>query len=178
MKLSLFILTVIFLSIIPLNAKVLTTVEKAIESSLNTHNLQIIKQNILLTKKESNEVEKLAKLKLHSHIVKIYIVKSDTSTKAYGILISRKIRSKNGVVLYLLDHQGKILNIEVIAFNEPLEYLPKGSWEKQFDNLPLDQHPELGRNVTPITGATLSAKSIIEGARIAQALYTIKLKEQ
>ena len=159
------------------SAKVLISIDEAIHNSFPKHKIEIEKKNILLNLQEMKIIQKDTKLKLHSRIVKTYFVKSEKKTIAYGVLTSRKIRSKNGVVLYLLDKNGKMLSIEIIAFNEPLEYLPNEAWKKQFENVEQNIDLELGQNITPITGATLSAKSALEGARIAQALYRTKLKE-
>jgi Na+-translocating ferredoxin:NAD+ oxidoreductase RnfG subunit len=104
------------------------------------------------------------------------MVKKHSKIVGYSVLISKNIRSKNGVVLYMLDAQGVLKGIEVIAFNEPLEYLPSDEWKKQFKGLDLKALPKVGDNIHTITGATLSAKSITRSARIAQALYDIKLK--
>lgn len=176
MKQILTILLTVFIAIQTLEATVLISVEDAMQSSLGIKDLKIEKKNILLNKDDLNKIQKFAKVKIASRIIKSYIIKEKEKTIAYGVLISRKIRSKNGVVLYLFDPSATLLSMEMIAFNEPLEYLPSGSWEKQFENISPANQLELGRNVTPITGATLSAQSIVEASRIAQTVCIEFLK--
>lgn len=160
-----------------LQAKVLISVDDALKTSFGKQ-ITINKKSIMLKKHEAKKLMKMARSKIKSKIFKTYIVKDSTSIViGYGVLLSQKIRSKNGVFLYSINKEGTLLNIEVIAFNEPLEYLPSTQWKKQFNNVTKDEEPVLKRNISTITGATLSAKAITDSSRIALGLYELRLKE-
>lgn len=167
----------LFLLTNTLFAQVLASPQEVMQSYFGT-NSSIEKKNILLSAQETQEIQKRAQVKLESKIFRAYSAKVDGKLVGYGILVSKKIRSKNGVVLYIISHQQKALKaIEVIAFNEPLEYLPQNDWKKQFQDKPTTQPLHLSQEIHTITGATLSARTITDGSRIAFALYNSLLAE-
>jgi len=130
----------------------------------------IHKKNILLSSKQAQAVEKKAVVKLRTKIYRTYKAMQDGAVLGYGILINKKVRSKNAVVLYMIK-DGILEDIEIIAFNEPREYLPTKAWQEQFKQRATNKMLKLNREVASITGATLSARSITQGSRIAFALY-------
>lgn len=137
----------------------------------------ISKKNILLSKTNFTLIQKSARTKLDTKIYRIYTAKLSGKILGYGILINRKVRSKNAVVLYLIS-KNNLEDIEIIAFNEPREYLPTKKWNDQFHNIPTNKMLKLSRNIPSISGATLSARSVTESSRIAFALYNQLLKDK
>ena len=169
------LLYLFILAALPLSAKMLISPVDAMVQSYGI-NSKISEENILLTAIQAQEIEKSAHAKLESKIFKVFKAAQDGKTLGYGILISKKIRSKNGVVLYLISNKSVLKGIEVIAFNEPLEYVPSKTWTSQFENVKTDAPLTLAKNIPTITGATLSAKSFVDGSRIAFAFYNEALK--
>ncbi len=138
----------------------------------------ISKKNILLSGEKFHKIQSDAKVKLQTKIYRIYIAKENAKILGYGILINKKVRSKNAVVMYLITKEGILKGIEIIAFNEPHEYIPSKTWTSQFQNIPTNKMLKLSRDIPTITGATLSARSVTDGSRIAFALYNELLKEK
>jgi hypothetical protein len=136
------------------------------------------KKNILLKSAQAQKIQKAAQTKLPSKIVRIYSAKKGSDIVGYGVLISKKIRSKNGVVLYHISKDSKLLSMEVISFNEPLEYVPTKNWTKQFENIDTNHMLYVSKNIPTISGATLSANAITDGSRIAFAVYNELLKSK
>ncbi len=151
-----------------------------IDAMQNTYSksAKIQKRNVILTKEKANKVQKKAKAKLKSKIFKYFIAKQEGEILGYGILVSRKVRSNNAVTMYLIDTQGIIKSIEVIAFNEPLEFMASEKWISQFDNTPSEKKLKVGRDIVTITGATLTAQSLVDASRIASAFYEVILKDK
>jgi len=173
MKNIFFFLTIFLLSSI-LSAKVLLSPIEAMKENYS-QNATITKQNILLSKEKFQQIQSSAKVKLNTKIYRIYTAKQDEKILGYGILINKRVRSKNAVVLYLIS-KGKLHGIEIIAFNEPHEYIPSKAWTKQFKEIATDTMLHLSRDIPTITGATLSARSVVDGSRIAFAIYNTLLK--
>ncbi len=155
-------------------SKVLISPIDAMKSNYGL-NTTIIKKNILLSNVKFKNIQKNAKTKLNTKIYRIFTAKQDGVVLGYGILVNRKVRSKNGVVLYLIKND-KLQGIEIIAFNEAMEYITTSTWNKQFSNTPTDKMLKLNSDIPSITGATLSARSVVEGSRIAFAVYNELLK--
>ena len=135
----------------------------------------VSKKNILLPKTKFQNIQKNAGIKLNTKIYRISTATKDGEILGYGLLVNRKVRSKNAVVLYFISHD-ILQGIEVIAFNEPLEYLPTKRWNEQFINVSTEKVLHINRDIPSISGATLSAKSVIDGSAIAFAIYNELLK--
>ena len=151
-----------------------------LDAMLNTYSqsAQIKKKNVILTKDKAKLVQKKAKTKLKSKIFKYFIAKIDRKVVGYGILVSRKVRSKNAVTMYFIDVNGMNEGIEVIAFNEPLEFMASKKWTSQFENIPVEKKLKINKDIPTITGATLTARSLVDGSRIASAFYEVMLKDK
>ena len=130
-------------------------------------------ENIILNDTQMNQLSKMAMQKIDSKLYRIYIAKNESKTVGYGVLMNKKVRTKTAIALYLIDTSGKIKTIEIVAFNEPIEYLPSKTWLDVFDGKTLNNPIKLNQDIPTTTGATLSARSIADGARAALALLEI-----
>lgn len=169
------ILPLLLLCTLSLSAQVLISPHDAIKSTY-PESTSIEKKNYILSKSNASTISKAAKTKLSSKIFKVYKALKGDNVIAYGILINKKVRSKNAVVMYLIDVNSTLNNIEIIAFNEPLEYIPSKTWKSQFQNIPTTQMLRVSKEIPTITGATLSARSITNSSRLAFAFYNEILK--
>ena len=171
-------LTLFFIAFaLPLSAKILITPQESMQMVFGD-DVEIKKKNVLLKNDQAQKIQKNARVKLPSKVVRIYSALKDSKTLGYGILINKKVRSKNAVVLYHISKDDTLLSMEVISFNEPLEYLPTESWAKQFENKKTDNMLIVSKNIPTISSATLSANAITDGSRIAFAVYNELLKSK
>lgn len=154
-----------FLLVAPIWATQLLSPLEVMQSSFN--GALISKENILLSSEQAGRIEAFAKKKLSSKIVRLFYAKNENKIVGLGVVLSQKVRSQNGVILYVFDATQHLKSIEVVAFNEPLEYLPSKAWQEQFHNKTKEDTLMVGRDIPTITGATLSARSITDGSRIA-----------
>ena len=164
-------LFVLLFSLLYLHATQLASPEEAMQN--NFKGAVISKENLLLSQQEAQEVEKYAKKRLPSKIVRLFYAKTEDQLVGIGILLSQKVRSQNGVTLYMFDTSHKLQSIEIVAFHEPLEYLPNQAWKEQFKGKSTQDSFMVGEDIAFITGATLSARSITDAARLAFGVYTI-----
>ena len=156
-------------------AKTNTTVDNAIKSSF-TGVSTIDPKQLILTKKQFSQVKSSAKAAVGTKIYRYYDIKSNTKQLGYAVLISRKVRSKKATVLYAFDTSGKLKFTEIMAFGEPPEYIPSKTWMSQLQNRDDSVKLTVGKDIPTISGSTLSARSLTEGARVARAIYEIVLK--
>lgn len=167
-------LFLLFLLSSSLSAQVLISPIDAMKEQYG-EDTEISKKNIMLPKSKYSRIQKAAKVKLNTKIYRIFTAKKENKILGYGFLINRKVRSKNAVTLYFIAKE-KLLNIEIIAFNEPQEYIPSKTWQSQFKNIRTNTMLKLSREIPTITGATLSARSVTDASRIAFALYNELIK--
>ena len=158
-----------------LSAQVLISPQDAMSYTYGV-DAKIEKKNILLSKTQAKKIQTESRVKLKSKIFRIFKATQESKTLGYGVLVNRKVRSKNAVVLYLISNN-ILKSIEIIAFNEPREYLPSKQWNAQFKNTPTNTMLRVSKDIPTITGATLSARSVTESSRVAFAVYNEVLKD-
>ena len=151
------------------------SVDDVIKSSF-TGVITIDPKQIILTKKQFSQVQSRAKAAVRTKIYRYYDIKSKTQRLGYEVLVSRKVRGKKATVLYAFDNCGRLKFTEIMAFGEPPEYMPNKTWMSQLQDKDASATLTVGKDIPTISGSTLSARSITEGARVARAIYEIVLK--
>jgi len=165
----------LFLSI-TLQAKLLLSPYEAMTLHF-PEDVNIEKKSILLTKNEAQAVSKLAKSKLKTKIYKTFHATKDGKLIALGILVLHKVRSKDTAVLSIITPDGVLQTVEIIAFNEPIEYLPSKSWLQVLNNKTLSPTLALGKDIPSISAATMSARATTMSSRIALSIFEVKFKK-
>jgi len=95
---------------------------------------------------------------------------------AYAILVSRVVRTKDAAVLYMISPEGVIDYVEVVAFNEPPEFTPSKQYLEQFQGKSSKDTLRVGKDIPTVTGATMGARNVTDGARLALALFEMLFK--
>ena len=156
-------------------AKTNASIDKAVKSSFSGVTSVDAKQ-LVLTKAQHAKIQAKAKAPVRTKIYRYYEIKSAAKTVGYAVLITRKMRTKKATVLYAFDRSGKLKFTEIMAFGEPPEFKPNTQWMSQFQNASTSKKLTMGKDIPTISGSTLSARGISEGARVARAIYQIILK--
>jgi len=151
------------------------SVESVLKENISK-NIQVKKSKIILTKKELKKVQQKAKVSLKTRLYRMYEVSKGLETIGYGILITRKVRSKKATVLYYISKKGMLEFTEILSFLEPREFYPHVQWMSQFIHVKKDALLKLGNDIPTISGATLSARNVVQGARVARAIVEVKFK--
>ena len=156
-------------------AKTNASIEKAVKSSFSgVTNIEA--KQLILTKAQHAKIQAKAKAPVRTKIYRYYEIKSGAKIIGYGVLITRKMRTKKATVLYAFDQSGNLKFSEIMAFGEPPEFKPNSQWMAQFQNASTSKKLTMGKDIPTISGSTLSARGISEGARVARAIYQIILK--
>jgi hypothetical protein len=133
-------------------------------------------KQIILTKEQFSQVQSRAKAAVRTKVYRYYDIQSKTERVGYAVLIARKVRGKKATVLYAFDNSGRLKFTEIMAFGEPPEYIPNKTWMGQLQDRDASAALTVGKDIPTISGSTLSARSITEGARVARAIYEVVLK--
>jgi hypothetical protein len=73
--------------------------------------------------------------------------------------------------MVVVDPQGKVSRVEVLAFAEPEDYLPPGRWYGQFPGNGLSDELALGHRIRGVTGASLTARATTDAVRRVLAIH-------
>jgi len=130
-------------------------------------------ESILLGDEQAARVEQLAKSRLESRLVRIHRGYRGGELLGYAFIDVHTVRTLPEAFLVVLSPEGSVRTVRVLAFHEPLEYMPSARWYQQFEHKTLAAPLRLGGDVHAIVGATLSSRAATEGVRRALALYQV-----
>ena len=128
---------------------------------------------VYLTDEERKRVEQLAGSKLGSGIVHPYVALREGQLVGTAFVDVHKVRTLRESLFVVVSPKGRVQRLEVLAFAEPLDYLPRGSWFGQFKGKQLDEELNLDRGIRGVTGATLSARATTDAVRRTLALHEL-----
>lgn len=157
-------------------AKSFLSIDAAIHASFPS-STKLEKHSLILTAKQFSQIQKRAKAKVDTKVYRYYILTDQGKTVGFAVLEFRKVRTKKATVLYGFDMKGTLKFTEIMAFGEAPEWIPSSTWMSQLQNKSRSAALHIGKDIPTISGATLSARSVSEGARVARAIYEIVLKK-
>ncbi|MEE9607424.1 MAG: FMN-binding protein [Myxococcota bacterium] len=131
----------------------------------------------VLDAEQVERVEALANAPLDTKLVKFYTGFRGEEVVGYAYVDIHTVRTLPEALMIVLGPRGSVRSLSVLAFHEPLDYLPTQRWYRQFDGRSLDASLRLGGEIHGISGATLSARATTLGVRRALALYEVLLRE-
>ena len=130
-------------------------------------------ESVLIGDDQASQIEALAKSQLESRLVRIYRGYRGKELLGYAFIDVHTVRTMPEAFLVVLTPSGDVRTLRVLAFHEPLEYMPSARWYEQFEQKNLSAPLRLDGDVHGIVGATLSARATTAGVRRALALYQV-----
>jgi hypothetical protein len=158
----------------PAWAKVFYAREEALRAAFPEADT-IEKEIRLLSDDQARQIEGIARAKLESRMVTIHVGKKNQQVLGYALIDIHVVRTQPEAVMVVLTPEGVVESTLIVAFHEPLDYLPPPRWLKQFPKRTLASDLGLGHGIAAITGATLSANGVTESVRRALAVYQVLL---
>jgi hypothetical protein len=155
-------------------AKVFYSVDEALQLVFPDASA-IERETLSLSEPEAHQVEGLARARLESRTIPVHVGKHDQKVLGYAMVDVHVVRTQPEAVLIVVGPDGAVTSTILLAFGEPLDYLPPGRWLRQFDRKTLTPDLALGQGIAAITGATLSADGITDSVRRALAVYQVML---
>ncbi|MFQ5351471.1 MAG: FMN-binding protein [Candidatus Binatia bacterium] len=122
-------------------------------------------------------IERRTGIPIDSRLVTVYVGYLGDQVQGYAILDTHLVRTFPETFLVVLHADGSVRSTYVMAFHEPLEYLPHEGWLRGLNGRRLDDDLRIGRAVAGITGATLSSHAVLTGLRRALAIYETLIAE-
>jgi electron transport complex protein RnfG len=170
---ALFIILFCFISFaVDSSARDFKTPQQALKDAFPGASIEV--KNIVLSKLQVENIERLSGVKLNTRLVSWYIAKRGNSIVGYAYIDTHTVRTHPEVVLYTITPEGKIDLVEVLSFNEPLEYMPDENWLKLFKGKMLTADAlRLRRDIPNMTGATLTSRAITDNTRKVLAMWQV-----
>ena len=130
-------------------------------------------QDYILTPTQRETIEAGARAKLDSNIFTVYVGHTGDAVNGYAFVDTHVVRTLPETFMVVLTPDGTVSATHVLAFYEPLEYLPSSRWLEQLKGRRLSDHLKVGDEIAAITGSTLSSNAVVGGVRRALAAYQV-----
>jgi transcriptional regulator of nitric oxide reductase len=131
---------------------------------------------VLLGDEQAERIESLSRGELESRLVRIYRGYRGDELLGYAFIDIHNVRTHPEAFMVVISPGGTVELLRVLAFHEPLEYMPTPRWYEQFSKLDLAAPMRVGRDIHGSVGATLSARATTRGVRRALAFYEVVVK--
>lgn len=138
---------------------------------------RVDRQTFVLTDDQVRRIEERAHARLDSKLVTLYTGIRGTTVLGHAVIDVHTVRTLPEAFLVVLDPEGRVRRLRVLAFHEPAEYLPPDRWLAQFEGKDPQAPLRLQRDVHGIAGATLSSQAVTGGVRRAIALHEILVRQ-
>jgi len=79
------------------------------------------------------------------------------------------------VYMVVVSPEARLQRVEILAFYEPEEYLPNKRWFNQFHGKVLNEGLWPKREISAVSGATLSVNGITSEVRKVLSIFSLKV---
>lgn len=131
------------------------------------------RRTYFLTEAERQEASRAARSKVDSGLVIAYVAKAPNGLVGTAYFDTHTVRTMPETLLVTVRPDGSLQGVEVVAFGEPEDYLPRRNWLKLFPGLRLDDELAVGRRLAHVTGATLTTRAIADAVRRVLAIHSV-----
>ena len=128
-------------------------------------------RTVFLTAAAAKRAESAAGAKLASPRVTAYVGRRGDRVLGTAYLDTHAVRSMNETVLIVVSPARRVAAVEVLAFNEPGDYLPPRRWLDTFRDRALARDLKPGAAVPHLGGSTLTARAVATAVRRTLAVH-------
>lgn len=158
------------------NAKVFAS-QKAALAEAFPDAARIERRTIVLGDEESERIEALTGEAVKARVVVLHTAyDADDVVLGHAHIDVHIVRTKPEAFMIVLMPDGTVRSVRVLAFHEPLDYLPTDRWYAQFAGKTKADALRVGRDVHGVVGATLSARAAADGVRRMLAYWEVLLR--
>jgi hypothetical protein len=133
----------------------------------------IERKTYFLTEHQREKASRAARTKVESNLVVAYVGRTSKGILGTAYFDTHTVRTMPETLLVVVRPDGTLGGIEVVAFGEPEDYLPRRRWLGLFAGRRLDADLNVGRGLAHVTGATLTTRVISDAARRVLALHAV-----
>lgn len=139
---------------------------------------QIESETHVLSARQAEEIEALASASLDSRLVTLHTARKGEQVVGHAHIDVHTVRTRPEALLVALDAGGKVVTLRVLAFQEPLEYMPAQGWYDLFLGRVRSDRLKVGHDIDGVTGATLTTRATAEAVRRMFAYYSVLVQKR
>lgn len=111
-------------------------------------------------------------------IVFAYEARRDGALVGTAWFDRHRVRSLQELVMIVVAPDGRCARVEVLAFGEPVDYLPRETFYAQLVGRPLDAELSTKRAIRGVAGATLTVDATVAAVRQVLATHAVVYPDQ
>ncbi|MEZ4333280.1 MAG: FMN-binding protein [Myxococcota bacterium] len=159
----------------PARAKVFASQKQALAEAF-PEATRIERRTFILSRDQAARLEALTGRPVDAKVVVIHVAHRDDRVIGFAEIAVHKVRTQPEAMLIVLTPEGVVRSVRIIAFHEPLDYLPTDRWYAQLGGTKHGDRLNLGRDVHGVVGATLSAQAAVDAVRRILAYWEVLLR--
>ena len=161
----------------PVSAKVFASQNQALAEAF-PEATRIERDTRLLLSREVERFQAITGEKKPAKLVVLHTAWRDDEILGFAHIDVHNVRTKPEAFMVVLTPEGVVRSVRILAFHEPLDYLPTDRWYGQFQGKQNGDTLRIGSDLHGVVGATLSARAAADGVRRMLAYYEILLKDE
>ena len=157
------------------SAKVFASQQEALAESFPTAS-RIDRRTVILRKKDAAKIAAITHEEVQAKVVVLHSAYKDDELLGYAHIDVHNVRTKPEALMIVLTPDGTVRSVRMLAFHEPLDYMPTDRWYAQFVGKTNQHGLRVGGDVHGVVGATLSARAAADGVRRMLAYWEVLLR--
>ncbi|MBI4375990.1 MAG: FMN-binding protein [Elusimicrobia bacterium] len=134
---------------------------------------RVERRTFYLDENQRRAAQESARVKLESMVWTYYVGFSSRGISGYAYFETHLVRTMNETFMAVIDPDGSLRFVEMLAFLEPDDYLADARWLRQFEGRVLDRDLWLRRGIRNMTGASLTSQALTDGVRRVLAVHSL-----
>ncbi len=156
--------------------KVFLTTDEAL--ALAFPGCQIVRKEHLLDEGQRARIAEQAGQVTPRSIVFAYEARRDGVLVGTAWFDRHRVRSLKELLMIVVGPDGRCARVEVLAFGEPVDYLPRATFYGQLVGRPLDAELSTKRAIRGVAGATLTVDATVAAVRQVLAMHAVLYPDQ
>jgi transcriptional regulator of nitric oxide reductase len=156
----------------PVHAKVFYSRQEAIALAFPEAD-RVDKKTTILTADQLAAIEEAGRVKVESKLVTIFTAYRGDEVLGYAHIDIQTVRTHAAALMVVINPEGDVRSVRILAFHEPLDYLPSEKWYAQFAGKTLEDRLRIGGDVHGVVSATLSTRAATDSIRRALAYHAV-----
>jgi hypothetical protein len=135
---------------------------------------RVVRSTAFLSEEQLEAVRKAAQAPVDSAVVTRYAAfGADGAFLGAAYFDAHVVRTAREVLMIVVAPDRSVRSVDVLAFGEPQDYLPRGGWLKRVEGKRQEEGLFVGRTLAHVTGATLTTRAIAAAVRRVLAVHSL-----
>lgn len=135
------------------------------------------RKTLFLSDEQVQQIQNRARAKVESKILTYYEY-CDGNIRNIAFFETQTVRTHPATYMIVLNSDGSVEGVEMLAFFEPEDYLPPKNWLAQFNRKTLNDDIHTKRGIPNVAGATLSAQAVTESVRKYMTIFELLFSKE